>query len=549
MSEPLDCVVIGYNEGDFQDYRAMCEGSGAGTPTLQIYSKEFLEVDGVPMSWMDGFSALRNKVTGRNDRYHVGEVHNLAGLYLSSFLRKAGYSAEPISLFSSEQERLADLLARKPLVVAVTTTFYVNIMPVLPIVDFVREFSPDTHIVVGGPLVDNLCSDGVGPMTQDLLNGMGADSYIVESQGEATLAELCGALRNGRSPAGIGNLVLRGADGVWTAGPRKPEANDLDRAVIDWSRFTREQIGVTAQTRTARSCAFKCSFCDYPMRAGALTTASVDTVRHELRAMAELGVQNLVFVDDTFNVPPKRFKELCRMMLEEDLGLNWYSYFRCSNARDDETFDLAQQSGCKGVFLGIESGDATILANMNKLAQDAQYRNGIARLKERGITTFASIIVGFPGENAQTMQNTIDFVNETGPTFWRAQPWWANPRSPVYQKKDVYEIKGEAYNWSHWTMNSREAADWCDVMFDEVTESVWLPLYDFDFWALPYLEGKGLSVEQIASILRISQSITRERGSDASDAVRLKSLNDDLYRAVAALDMAPARFGFDVFED
>ena len=544
MMEPLDCVVIGYNEGDFQDYRAMCQGSGAGSPTLQIYSKEYLEVDGLPMSWMDGLSGLRNKVTGRNDRYHVGEVHNLAGLYLSSFLRKAGLTAEAISLFTAEQARLADLLTRRPLVVAVTTTFYVNIMPVLPVVDFIRKYSPETHIVVGGPLIDNLCADGVGGMTQDLFHGMGADSYIVESQGEAALAELCQALKGNRPLEGIANLVTCSDDGTWNVGPRTPEANSLDRCVVDWSGFSSEQIGVTAQTRTARSCAFKCSFCDYPMRAGALTTASVETVRQEIRALAELGVKNLVFVDDTFNVPPKRFKELCKMMAEEDLGLNWYSYFRCSNARDDETFDLAQKSGCRGVFLGIESGDATILANMNKLAQDDQYRHGIARLKERGITTFASIIVGFPGENDRTMQNTIDFINETAPTFWRAQPWWGNPRSPVYEKKDVYGIQGEAYNWSHLTMTSREAANWCDVMFEKVTESVWLPLYDFDFWALPYLEGKGLGVEELVPILRISQSIMRERDSASPDAARLTHLNDELFRAVAAVDMAPARFSF-----
>ena len=232
------------------------------------------------------------------------------------------------------------------------------------------------------------------------------------------------------------------------------------------------------------------------------------------------------------------------MLIEEDLGLNWYSYFRCSNARDEETFDLAAQSGCRGVFLGIESGDQDILAAMNKLAQDAQYRNGIAQLKQRGITTFASIIVGFPGENERTVQNTIDFLNETGPTFWRAQPWWGNPKAPVYQRKELHGIEGEAYNWSHHTMNSREAANWCDVMFEKVTESVWLPLYDFDFWALPYLDGKGLKVEDLVPILRASQEIMRERDRATPDAVRLTSLNDELYKAVAAVDMAPSRFGF-----
>jgi p-methyltransferase len=539
----LDCVVIGYNEGDFQDYRLMCERSGPTSPEWQIYRKEHLEIDGRPMPWMDVLSTLRNRATGRNDRYHVGEVFNLAGLYLTNFLRRHGIRTDAVSLFGAEQERLARLLAERPAVVAITTTFYVNILSVTPIVDFVRRHSPTSHIVVGGPLIDNLCLDGITDEVQDLFHGMGADSYVRESQGEHALAELCQAVLRGRPLEEVANLITCPEDD-WVANRRKPEANDLDACAIDWQSFTPEQIGVTAQTRTARSCAFKCSFCDYPTRAGALTTASVDTVRRELRAMAELGVKNLVFVDDTFNVPPKRFKELCRMMMEEDLGLDWYSYFRCSNARDEETFDLAAQSGCRGVFLGIESGDADILANMNKLAQDSQYRAGIARLKERGITTFASIIVGFPGENERTMQNTIDFVNETGPTFWRAQPWWGNPRSPVYRNKEVYGIEVSAYDWSHATMNSAEAAAWCDKMFDRVTESVWLPLYDFDFWSLPYLDGKGLGVDELVPLLRTTQELMRERDGQRPDPTRLAVLNEQLAKDVAALDMAPARFSY-----
>jgi len=40
---------------------------------------------------------------------------------------------------------------------------------------------------------------------------------------------------------------------------------------------------------------------------------------------------------------------------ERYYGFNWFSYFRCSNS-DEEAIDLMARSGCKGVFLGIESG-------------------------------------------------------------------------------------------------------------------------------------------------------------------------------------------------
>lgn len=540
MMEGLDCVVVGYNEGNFDDYRVMCERAGPGTPEFQIMRSEHLVIDNKPMPWLDAFSRLRNRGTGHADRYHVAEVFNLAALYLTSYLRKQGLRAEPISLFSGERDRLAALLAERPAVVAITTTFYVNILPVGPIVEFVRQLSPESHIVVGGPLVDNLCLSGVTGAVQDFFFAMGADSYIQESQGEQSLARLCHAVRDGADLATVDNLI-HCPDGEWVRTRRRPENNNLDECSIDWTGFGPELVGVTAQLRTARSCAFKCSFCDYPARAGALASASVETVRGELRALAELGVRNVVFVDDTFNVPPKRFKELCRMMIEEDLGLRWYSYFRCSNARDEEAFDLAARSGCAGVFLGIESGDSEVLATMHKLAQDSQYRTGIARLKERGITTFASIIVGFPSETEKSVSNTVDFLNETAPDLWRAQAWWANPRSPVYQQKELLGIEGEGYAWSHFSMSSSEAAALTDEMFERVTESVWLPLYDFDFWSLPYLAGKGVGVPELTRLLRTSQQMMGQR-NQGGDPAELAALERRFAEGVAALSVGPAKF-------
>jgi p-methyltransferase len=49
--------------------------------------------------------------------------------------------------------------------------------------------------------------------------------------------------------------------------------------------------------------------------------------------------------------------------------------------------------------------------------------------------------------------------------------------------------------------------DWeqgCEMvlkLFNEVADSQWLPMYDFDFWILPYLQGKGLTLEQITAFV------------------------------------------------
>ncbi|WP_018791646.1 hypothetical protein [Salinispora arenicola] len=169
---------------------------------------------------------------------------------------------------------------------------------------------------------------------------------------------------------------------------------------------------------------------------------------------------------------------------------------------------------------------------------------GLERFNERGITTFASIILGFPGEMEASVRRTADFLNETRPTFWRTQAWWANPRSPIYAAKDLHEITGSAYKWSHRTMNSQQAAQLCDWMFDAVTESTWLPLYDFDFWSLPYLAGKGIDHDAVKTMLVPSQQLMSERDKPLPDPVRIEQLQRSVEKAMIAVAAEPARFSF-----
>jgi radical SAM PhpK family P-methyltransferase len=554
MDSRVDCVVIGYNDPplSFHEHRLMAMHETA--PERTVFMREHLMVDGVrraPMDVINDYAARRLHV-GPDPYYHVGEVPNLAAVYLASHLRRQGFTADYVSLFRPERSRLEQILERqRPRVVAITTTFYLMPWPVHEICQFVRERCTDTHIVVGGPLVDNLTVDLPEEVFLDVFAWVGADSYVKESQGEATLSRLVGALRDGKDVTHVPNLYLPSTDGFRYTG-RQPEANSLDECAIDWSRYDGERLGATVQTRTARSCAFKCSFCDFPIRAGALNVASVEVVEWELRRLRAHGVRNVVFVDDTFNVPIGRFKELCRMMIRNDFGFEWYSFFRCSAAREVEIYDLMRDSGCRAVFLGIESGDDSVLRNMVKSSHGDQYRFGIEQMHARGIATFASFICGFPGETERTVENTIRFVNEVQPTFYRAELWFYNHRSPIHRQAEEFGLTGQGYDWSHATMNSHQAAEAADELFRAVTGSVWMPGYNYDFWAVPYLLGKGLTMAQVVEFHRLVSSLMPFNA--APPATRAASSIRD--RQVAALtdwfdgiDVAPPAYRMPLDEE
>lgn len=508
----LDCIVLGYNEVPFERYESLLRRYGEGSEAYRDLKLSFVETGGSKRLYADLMNEVSHRARGGKgaprEIFKSGDIPNLAAAYLTHFLNRRGHRTEYVNLFQQEKERLARLLDEEPLAVALTTTFYVLNLPVLEMVELIRDLNPEVKIVVGGPLVANhVRNHPAGADLEAALADLGADVYVVEGQGELTLSRILDCLKAGDGLDRVPNLLYF-ADGRLRATGEEPENNSLDRDSVDWRALSAGgDLGPTLQTRTARSCAFKCAFCNYPTRAGGLTLAGLETIERELDSMAALGnVENLIFIDDTFNVPLPRFKEICRLMIRKGYGFKWFSYFRCSNS-DEEAIELMAKSGCAGVFLGIESGSPAILKNMNKAAAADQYRRGIRMLKDAGVLTFGSFITGFPGETAATVEETLDFIRDTQVDYYRTQLWYCEQGTPIVQQRDRFGIEGDGFVWSHATMDSSEAMEWIERTFLSVEGSVWLPQWSFDFWIIPYLVGKGVALADFRDFMRSAQQL------------------------------------------
>ena len=509
MHTDLDCIVIGYNELPFERYEKILCGHGADSEAYRDLKFSFVELEGHKYNYAD----LLNHVIGlaKPDAqglqpFRSGAIPNLAAAYLANYLRRRGFGVEIVNLFQDEKDWLLRCLERKPRCIAITTTLYVVNFPVNDMVQFIRQHDRDVKIVVGGPLVSNHARNYQGRDFEAALDDMGADIYVIEGQGESALSQIVAALGRGGDLSAVPNLAYHDNGCYRTTGP-SPENNSMDENYIDWRGFSEMDLGPTLQTRTARSCAFNCAFCNYPTRAGKLTLAGLETIERELDSMAaRRNVQNVVFIDDTFNVPLKRFKDICRLMIRKEYGFNWFSYFRCSNS-DPEAIDLMAQSGCKGVFLGIESGSPTILKNMHKAAKVDQYLQGIGLLKEHGILTFGSFILGFPGETPNTIEETQRFVEQSGLDYFRTQLWYNEMGTPIQKRKDEFDIFGEGFVWEHATMDSMEAMDHIERVFLGTKGPTWLPQWSFDFWIIPYLMGRGISLSQFRAFTEECQKL------------------------------------------
>lgn len=503
--EGHDCVLIGPHEIPFETVHEKTSAMGERSGAYKVMKTNTTVHNGCRVPYFDMLNQLRAETTGSPSDLHVCHLPSLAIAHLKTFLHHHGLRTGEVNFFTAEKDRLIDLLAQDPHAVAITTTFYVDNDAVTEIVKFIREHNPATKIIVGGPHILNIYNDCAAPAQDFIFGTIGADAYICDSQGELTLATLLKELR-GNPPdlARVPNLVYTLDHRTFHRTPRVVEDNPIAESVVDWSLFDTSFYAPTVQLRTARSCSFSCAFCQYPSLGGPLSLNSIEFIESQLRHFQEAGVENVVFIDDTFNVPLPRFKKICRMMIDNKFTFNWFSFFRCSNS-DDEAFDLMARSGCKGVFLGIESGDNAILKNMHKSANVDRYRNGIKKLTERGIFTFASLITGFPGETRQTVQNTIDFIAETAPTFYRAELYYHYTSVPVHREADKYGLVGSGYRWRHNTMDWEQASDLVEHMYKTIDSSVVVPGYMFDFWSIPYLLGKGMTMDEVQAFTRRAQ--------------------------------------------
>lgn len=547
LTNRIDCVLIGYSETDTsrEDLALALELPDDDLPPpIRSLLRTTISLSGDHHAYLEGLSAARTEAGVGDGVLTVSELPSLGTLYLANYLETHGHPAAFVNSFTYEREELARLLASHPRSVAITTTFYLAPAPVIEIVRYVRSVDPSVPIIVGGPLVDNYCRAGRGPTLDRVLDLMGADIYVWESQGEATLNSVVTALTLATDVAAVPNVLTRDSTG-WRLSTRRPEANNLDDCSVRWSRFASAGIGSTVSTRTARSCAFSCAFCDYPERAGGLALAAIATVEHELEELAAMGVRRVAFIDDTFNVPMRRFKELLRMLVRRDFGIEWFSYFRCGHAKEPSVYDLMYESGCRGVLLGIESGDNRVLAAMDKRATVEDYQFGIEQLRSRGIFTHASFVVGFPGENDETLGNTIDFLNSTRPDTFAVNHWYYLHTTPIHRRAADYDLVGQGYTWSHSTMNSRQALDAADRIYTEVDGSAWMPVTGLDFWGVPYLLGKGMSAAEIVQFLELAKPLTVASASRMG-LRRLAEAEREFRTFCAGLDLAPARYHDDV---
>lgn len=157
----------------------------------------------------------------------------------------------------------------------------------------------------------------------------------------------------------------------------------------------------------------KCSFCDIPFGydQGHRARKASDIVNEIEYLSKKYSVRNFKFVDDA--LPPKLAYEVSSLIIKKQLKINWEAYVILAKEFLDEDYcNTLSDGGCRWLYFGFESGDKNIIKGMKKGHNVLNTQNVIRNTSAAGIKNHLWIIVGFPGEKIESVNNSIKFVEE-----------------------------------------------------------------------------------------------------------------------------------------
>tara|TARA_Y100000034_G_scaffold136119_1_gene210902 strand:+ start:9118 stop:10395 length:1278 start_codon:yes stop_codon:yes gene_type:complete len=191
---------------------------------------------------------------------------------------------------------------------------------------------------------------------------------------------------------------------------------------------------------TSRGCPYNCAYCSkIPQTSQVRLRSPMSIVREMLHIQDTYGVYHYRFPDDMFTVSKRRVNELCNILISQDIEAYWMCITRLDSL-ESKLLQKMHKAGCVEISCGVESGSQRMLDAMNKGTTVKHNEHGIKMIKDAGIAVKEFLMFGFPGENAESIEQTKEFVRRTQPDKVTMSTFVPLPGSDVFRNPEKYGI-------------------------------------------------------------------------------------------------------------
>ena len=423
-------------------------------------------------------------------------------LYISAYLRRAGFGVEVFdSTFSTREALEARLSAGPPGVLGVYTNLITR-GSVVRILRRARELG--WTVVTGGPESANYPAEYLDH---------GAHVVVV-GEGEATLEELLPALAKSGPHRlhGVAGTVFRDEAGALVRNPPRAQIADIDslpwpdREAIDIPRYvdawrTHHGSG-SVNLITARGCPYRCRWCSHAVFGYTHRRRSPADCADELAWLVERYRPDQVwYADDVFTIHHRWLTQYADELKQRGLRIPFETISRADRMRgsrqrgqeDDAVLATLAEMGCWRIWIGSESGSQRVLDAMDRGVTVEEVQWAAREAREHGIQVGMFLMWGYEGETMEDIEATVEHVKRSNPD--------------TFLTTVAYPIKGTPY-------------------FQEVAERVELPgswdtSTDRDFTLRDRLPRTYY--EHADTLLRSEVAAERLAGSDPAESRRLRA--------------------------
>ena len=164
--------------------------------------------------------------------------------------------------------------------------------------------------------------------------------------------------------------------------------------------------------------------------------------------------QAVFFMDDDFLISKERVREFCRLYKEAGLDIIWGCQARVT-AVDEELLKLLKEANCKQITFGIESGNERVLGMLKRNQTTVgQNKRAIRMVKEAGILSTGSFMIGNPGETEEEIEETRRFIIENDLDGFGISITTPFPGTKLWEMCKEKKVIPDKINWKEFNLNN-----------------------------------------------------------------------------------------------
>ena len=313
-----------------------------------------------------------------------------------------------------------------------------------------KEVDPAIVTLIAGPHPTFMWKEILGDADS-------APDFVLRGEAEETLRLLLDAFPNGNWRELEGIAWHNGTEPVATK--LRAHIADLDTLspawhLLDWEdyHYNVAPYGRMASILSTRGCMMSCSFCSHRVfwRSDWRARDPVKVV-DEIRLLVDkYQVDFITLIDPYPTKDAARWERQLDLLIEAKIPVGLLMETRVEDIiRDREILHKYRDAGVMHLYVGAESSSDTTLNSLNKGTSVDENKLAIDLLREAGIMTEASFMIGFPEDTPESIDKTIAEAIRLNPDIAVFPLITPMPFTPLYREmKDRIRV----HDWSKYNL-------------------------------------------------------------------------------------------------